>query len=208
MYPYQVEQDVYCYQGTTVLKNLPDIRDPAVLEQFELEMTTLRAEEPFPEGAFDCHHYRLVHHHLFQDVYRWAGRDRTVRTAKGGNWFCFPENIKTQMKSVFAKLGHEAFQPGAAPGDFLSASADFLAELNAVHPFREGNGRAQLAFLDLVGVRAEHPFEFRRIARESFMPAMITSFSGNIAPLRAELESSTFSAPTARPCRSWDPISV
>ena len=51
-------------------------------------MSTLRAEEPLPPGKFTPAHYRRVHRHLFQDAYRWAGRYRTVRTGKGGNWFC------------------------------------------------------------------------------------------------------------------------
>src|SRR3954447_5159364 len=56
------------------------LRDPALLEAFELEMTTLRASEPLPAVVM-TRHYRRVHYHLFQDVYSWAGKYRTVRTA-------------------------------------------------------------------------------------------------------------------------------
>lgn len=90
---YDAFEDPYSYRGLNCLKNRLGLRDPALLEAFELEMSTLRAEEPLAPGRFGPAHYRSVHRHLFQDVYSWAGRYRTVRTAKDGNWFCFPEYI-------------------------------------------------------------------------------------------------------------------
>lgn len=90
---YQAEADPYCYPGTTVLKNKLDIKDQTKLSAFEAEITTQRASEPLPTGKFDYAHYRALHRHLFQDVYPWAGIIRTVRIAKDGNWFCYPEHI-------------------------------------------------------------------------------------------------------------------
>lgn len=81
---YDAFDDPYCYKGTTTLKNKLGLRDPALLESFELEMTTLRASETLPHGKYGPRHYRRIHHHLFQDVYRWAGKYRTVRTSKAG----------------------------------------------------------------------------------------------------------------------------
>ena len=88
---YEAFDDPYCYRGTEVLKIRIGIRDSKLLEAFELEMSALRAEEPLPEGRFGPAHYCAVHRHLFQDVYHWAGRYRTVRIGKAGNWFCYPD---------------------------------------------------------------------------------------------------------------------
>ena len=88
---YDAFEDPYAYPGTIVLKNLLRIRHQAELEAFEVEISTLRSEEPLPDGDFDPAHYCAVHRHLFQDVYEWAGQYRTVRTSKGGNVFCYPE---------------------------------------------------------------------------------------------------------------------
>jgi cell filamentation protein len=184
---YEVFDDPYCYKDTFVLKNKAGIRDVALLEAFEVEMSTLRAEEPLPAGKFTPAHYRKVHHHLFQDVYRWAGRYRTVRTAKGGNAFCYPEYIDASMKRLFKKLSSDAFDGGAPAATFIAATADFLAESNAIHPFREGNGRAQLSFLHLLGRRSGHPFRLDHIDRTTFLPAMIASFGGDNRPLVSEL---------------------
>lgn len=188
MSDYDVIDDPYCYKGTFVLKNKANIRDADRLEAFELEMSNLRAQGPLPLGKFTPPHYCKIHHHLFRDVYTWAGKPRTVRTSKGGNAFCYPEYIDPEMKKLFARLRTEDFLPGAERVAFVTAAADFLAELNAIHPFREGNGRSQLAFVHLLGLRAGHPFDLQRIVRQTFLPAMIASFSGTIEPLVAELQ--------------------
>jgi cell filamentation protein len=184
---YDVIEDPYCYEGTFVLKNKAGIRDAKRLESFELEMSNSRAREPLPAGKFTPEHYCKIHRHLFRDVYAWAGKPRTMRTSKGGNAFCYPEYIDREMKRLFAKLRADVFLPGAEREAFVTAAADFLADLNAIHPFREGNGRSQLAFLHLLGLRAEHRFDLQRVDRATFLPAMIASFSGSIKPLVAEL---------------------
>ena len=70
---------------------------------------------------------------------------------------------------------------------FVSAAAHFLAELNVIHCFREGNGRAQLSFLRLIAARARHPLKLELVKEATFLPAMIHSFAGTIGPLRTEL---------------------
>jgi cell filamentation protein len=185
---YDVFDDPYCYSGTSVLKNRASLRDAKTLDAFELEMSTLRSEEPLPAGRFTPAHYKRIHHHLFQDVYPWAGKYRTVRTAKGGNMFCYPEHIAASMDHLFKKLTLAAFKPGASATEFVGAATDFLADLNAIHPFREGNGRAQLSLMYLLGQRAGHPLNLTRIDRDTFMPAMIASFASDNGPLRNELQ--------------------
>lgn len=184
---YEALDDPYSYRGTAVLKNRAHLRDPDLLEAFELEMTALRAEEPLPAGRFDAVHYRAIHRHIFGDVYAWAGRYRTVRTAKPNATFCFPEHIERSMDALFRRLAGPPFTGGGRPEAFDAAAADFLAELNAIHPFREGNGRTQLIFLHLVAVRAGHPIDARRVRRATFLPAMIASFAGDLRALTGEI---------------------
>jgi cell filamentation protein len=61
-------------------------------------MVTQRLDEPLPAGRLSYTHYRALHHHLFGDVYGWAGRLRTVRISKGDSIFCYPENIDAEMR--------------------------------------------------------------------------------------------------------------
>src|SRR5262245_1800090 len=138
---YDAVDDPYCYEGTSVLKNRLDLRTQAELDEFETAIVSLRAEEHLPGGDLDQQHYRAIHRHLYQDVYDWAGELRTVRTSKGGSTFCFPENIAAQMTKLFDGLARADHFRSLDPDIFAAAAAHFLSELNAIHPFREGNGR-------------------------------------------------------------------
>ena len=186
---YDAIDDPYCYRNSDCLKNKLGLRDTTLLEAFELEMSSIRADEALPTGRFDTRHYRRVHRHLFQDVYVWAGRYRSVGTSKAGNVFCLPEFIECQMERLFRRLIEIDFLPGATAAAFVAVASDFLADLNAIHPFREGNGRAQLAFLHLIAIRAGHPLRLDRVTRAAFLPAMIASFAGNSRPLVGQIES-------------------
>jgi cell filamentation protein len=60
--------------------------------------------------------------------------------------------------------------------------------LNAIHPFREGNGRSQLALLTLLAERAEHPLSLNNLNPNEMLAAMVTGFSGKEAGLRKLIE--------------------
>lgn len=184
---YAAANDPYCYTGTSVLKNIPGIRDQAALDEFEKALVRQRSLEALPQGRLGVRHYRSVHHHLFQDVYRWAGRFRTVRTHRGTSTFCYPENIDSQLRLLFNSLKQVNYFAGLSEQSFAASAAHFLATLNAVHPFREGNGRSQSAFLGLLAVRAGHPLDLTRLPPVAFRDAMIESFGGSEAPLAEEI---------------------
>lgn len=185
---YAVIADPYCYTGTIVLKNKTGLHDLAQLEIFELAATTQRADEPLPVGRCTRTHYRATHHHLFQDVYAWAGRYRTVRISKDGNMFCYPENIPTAMRKLFDDLAKANYLKYRDRDTFCAGAAHFLAELNAIHPFREGNGRAQLSFMSLLAHSAGWPLNFDKLNPADFLGAMIESFSGREGKLASQLK--------------------
>ena len=179
---YAAEADPLCYPGTSVLINLLDITDPQLLEEAETAIFIIRAEEP-PDGGFDLHHYLELHRHLFQNLYSWAGQIRTIRTGKDGNWFCYPEHIQGQLRRVFAELGEPDAVARMTASEFASHVGHFLAELNAIHPFREGNGRTQLVFVAVLAKRAGFDFDAGKLDPERAMQAMIESFGGEETPL-------------------------
>lgn len=181
---YDTEQDPLCYPGSTVLINKADLRVQHELDDFEFAMFLSRAAEPLPDGALDYAHYRSIHHHLFQDVYAWAGQPRTIRIAKGGNWFCFPENLEAHMAKTFRWLAEHDHLVSPDREDFAAHGAYFLAELNAGHPFRDGNGRTQLTFLKVLTTNAEHSFNDSPIEPQRTLNAMVRSFAGDLAPLQ------------------------
>ncbi|MBM3649855.1 MAG: adenosine monophosphate-protein transferase [Alphaproteobacteria bacterium] len=184
---YGAFKDPYCYPGTSILRNLPDLRDRAALQQYEAMATAQRADEPLPNGRLGVAHYRAIHRHLFQDVYDWAGRFGTVSISKNGNTFCYPENIDREMSKLFEALRQREHFKGAEAEAFVLGATRFLAELNAIHPFREGNGRTQTTFLVVLAIRAGRTVRLDRLRPRRFLSAMIASFGGDDRPLGSEL---------------------
>jgi cell filamentation protein len=104
-----------------------------------------------------------------------------VRISKGESTFCYPESIDRESRKLFRQLGEAKYYKGLSARKFADAAAHFLAELNAIHPFREGNGRSQLSFLILLAERAGHPIH--KINPAVVMQAVIASFNDNEKPL-------------------------
>ena len=150
-------------------------------------MSFQRSTEAFPAGRLSATHYRAVHKHLFQDVYRWAGCYRSVRLNKDGSEFCLPQYIATQVTTLFTELRHHSHLAALAPDAFAEGAATFLANLNAIHPFREGNGRSQVGFLIILARDAGHPLDTTLLDREVWLDAMISSFHGDAAPLAEQI---------------------
>jgi cell filamentation protein len=171
--------DPYCYPGTDILINRAELRDHATLQAFEVEMVTQRLQEPLPDGRFGVRHDCAIHRHLFQDVYVWAGKFRTVRIAKQGSAFCYPEHIDREMRRLFSELARQRHLHGLAPAAFAARAAHLLAELNAIHPFREGNGRAQMSFLVALASRAGHSLDQGRLEPTEMLRVMVRSFDGD-----------------------------
>jgi cell filamentation protein len=152
----------YCYPGTNVYRNKENIRDRLELEEFERMATawrllTLPRNLPVtPKG------YREIHRYMLQDVYDWAGQDRWIDTGRTGP-FCKAEYIIPELKKRFAAINAENDLRGLDADAFAVRAAVHISELNAVHPFLDGNGRALRAFLEILADRAGHPIDLARI---------------------------------------------
>ena len=75
--------DPYLHPDRPVLRNKLGIFDARRLDLVERQLVTQRIAEGVHAGVFDLAHLRAIHHHLFQDIYDWAGEVRTVELAKG-----------------------------------------------------------------------------------------------------------------------------
>ena len=167
--------DPYVYPGTNVLRNLRDIRDADLLSEYESEMTGRRiiqlSQRPIT-GAFDAAHLRAIHRHIFQDLFDWAGEFRTVNIQRGSQMpFALYEQIAPCLSSLFGKLAKE--RP-LTP--FFARAAYYLGEINAIRPFREGNGRTQREFIRELAATVEIKLAWQRINREELIEGSIASF--------------------------------
>lgn len=152
-------------------------------------MVEVASGEPLPVGVLDAAHYRAIHRHLFGGVYAWAGRDREIRVSKGASVFCYPEWIEKELDKAFRKLAATGNLQQLSRLEFAKGAASFLSDVNAVHPFREGNGRTMKSFLALLAEQAGHPIDIRRIKTDPYMKAMIAAFNGDETLLVAQIES-------------------
>ena len=166
--------DPYVYPETTVLKNLRDIRDAEQLSKFEAIATTRRTVELEHEpiaGRFDARHLQAIHHYIFQDVFEWAGDFRTVDISKSGDPFAFHQHIVSSLEKMCGELKREWHLAGSDLEHFASRGAYYLGELNAIHPFREGNGRTQREFIRELGLQSGLMLDWSQVSREEMIEA-------------------------------------
>jgi cell filamentation protein len=176
--------DPYLYPGTDVLKTLRGFRDNKLLAEFEAEATArrlLRLNAMPTKGDFNTAHLKAIHQSIFQDVYSWAGKFRTVNISKGGHSFARADFVEPALDDMFRKLAVEKHLTGRDGPTFVKRSAFFLGEINAAHPFREGNGRTQREFIRQLTHAAGFTLHWRRITRDQMIAASRDSFiTGNI----------------------------
>ena len=169
-----MNMDPYVYPGTNVLRNVRDIRDPDKLADLEAQATNFRIRQLEHKplvGVFDTSHLQSIHHHIFQDVYPWAGELRTVNIGKSGDLFALKEHIVSTLAKTFEDLKQERYLGGADIKRFCSRGAYYLGEINAIHPFREGNGRTQREFMRELALRNGYTLEWSRVSRDRMMDA-------------------------------------
>jgi cell filamentation protein len=180
--------DDYTDAATGVLKNRLGITTESALEEAEATFASVRSYElagkPMP-GDFDLAHLQALHRYLFQDVYEWAGQLRTIDITKGGNRFANFAYIESASHPIFKKLADEDFLSGLDADKFSERAAHYLGEINALHPFREGNGRAQREFISQLAYRNGYLLDWKNITQADMVQASIESFKGDCSKFAA-----------------------
>ena len=170
-----------CYPGTTILINKFDIRDEEKLSEIESVVSSARYAEWLnaPQATtFDFDHYKAIHRFVFSDLYEWAGEIRTVNISKKGTQFITAENIESQAGLIFEQLRACNYFKGLSHDEFVEEIVDFYCVTNALHPFREGNGRTQRVFLTQLIRNAGYAINFADMDTDLLMIATIQSAQG------------------------------
>jgi fido (protein-threonine AMPylation protein) len=144
------------YAGTEVYINKLGIRDQKLLEATERRSTAQRAAEGFPTRAHHRNYagFKAIHRHLFQDLYAWAGKERRYTTGRGAIPFAVPDHIGSWMREQFRQLAQERYLVGRDKTQFAERAAVYVNEINAAHPFIDGNGRTQRFWLRMLAENA------------------------------------------------------
>lgn len=187
-----------CYPDSTVLINKLDIRDEQTLQYAETFYTTQRIMELENGLKFenvDLKFYTEIHKYIFQDLYSWAGEFRTINISKKGTSFCPYESLYEIGEAIFDGLKQNNFYIDLPKNELAICVADMFDKINMLHPFREGNGRAEKAFTLALLKNAGYEIDFHNCDKDFLTIATIYSaqgikehlinfFKDNIVPVR------------------------
>lgn len=195
--------DPYLQENGT-FKNRLGITDAAELQARETAISSVRLAQmqqlERPVGRFDLDHLREIHRRAFGDVYEWAGKTRGEWTTiegerfmppaglmKGGTRFADGPMVEPFLRSTFRQLERDDQLRGLSRPEFAGKAAELMGDMNAAHPFREGNGRTQREFMRELGVEAGHQLNFSVVSQARMVQVSIESARGNNEGLRRML---------------------
>jgi cell filamentation protein len=162
-----------------ILRNIPGFTAQAILDRFEAAESAealVRLQISPVSGSFDALHLKEIHKRIFQNIYPWAGEFRKVNIRRSGSYFfALVPFIEPNLENTLSNLASENRLKGLALDAFAERSAYFLGELNAIHPFREGNGRTQREFTSQLASEAGYRINWGRVTREQMYDASIES---------------------------------
>lgn len=144
----------YIDPNTGVLRNLFNIKEEEVLIFVESGVVTKRLQELYksPVQIKGIESLFFIHKHLFQDIYSWAGQQRTVEIRKGAKQFFPLSHFNNAYRFIDSLILQYKGIENTSLKELSHVLAEILDSINYLHPFREGNGRTQREFLRLLAL--------------------------------------------------------
>ena len=175
---YTTTQSIYCYPDSNVLKNKLNIRDNKLLKTAEEEITSIKQMELLKnpiKGNFSKAHIMNIHKFIFEDIYSFAGKIRREQISKSDTIFYPPNLIDRELDKVFAKIKEKNMLRETDEEKVFDNLAYVMAELNIIHPFREGNGRSIREFIRIMAKRVRYDLNWGNVDKEELLEASILS---------------------------------
>ena len=174
-----------------ILKNKLGIADIKTLEDTEILLLSDAYKHFFKklelnEFTFDLELIFGIHKFFLAPLYTWAGRIRTVEISKDGILFAPSSQIKKTLKGFEKLLKENLPNSGNTKKDVAKKLAVIHCEFNAIHPFREGNGRTIRLFLDLMAIKTGFGIiDFGKSKKDSYIFACIAGMQKNYGPMES-----------------------
>ncbi|MEG2386660.1 MAG: Fic family protein [Aurantimicrobium sp.] len=181
---YLISPDSQVLRNRLGIQNLEELQ-AAENDLLELQVAKLRAQPSLISRTYDLQHLRKIHHHLFQDIYDWAGELRTVGLARdGGDSFAPPLNIYQPVDHVAQRIS-DTNRLANIPSEALPQELAYLYDyVNFAHPFREGNGRTQREFFQQLLQETERSLNWSIISSTQLHAAChVARNDGDLKPL-------------------------
>lgn len=186
---YGTGDDPYCYPGSDVLINKLDIKEDDKLAEAEKVLSDLSLDDiEFSPPPYNLDYFQSIHLQLFSDIYEWAGKIRTVDISKGNTRFCACQFIEREANKLFDDLAKANYFIHYTRDELIKAIAEFYVEINVVHPFREGNGRAQRILFEHIITNTGFTLSLESIEQDEWIEANIAGYNANYSPMEAIFE--------------------
>ena len=183
--------DPYLIPHTRVLKNKLNVQTQEDLDFFENDLVSVRSYklyEHLPHAEGTVKQLQWIHHYLFQDVYDWAGQIRTIDMTKGGGEPFHPlEYMGVGIRYCEQTLKNDNLLQDLSIDEFISKLSVNYNNFNVLHPFREGNGRTQRVFWDIVARDAGYHFDWGLITQRVNDEASIQAKDANDTKLLEDM---------------------
>ena len=134
-----------------------------------------------------------------------GGRIANSRHQQGDHFFAHHAHIASAAAPIFKQLADEKCLAGLGPSAFSERAAHYLGELNALHPFREGNGRAQREFVSQLAHANGYYIAWENVDRRDMLEASIDSFTGNTSKLATLIRDNLHPAEAIAPAQKRSP---
>jgi cell filamentation protein len=186
--------DPYLFSGTRVLQNKLGLMDACLLQDAENRFSTVRAYELLSSKrklSFTAQSWKAIHKTLFNDLYAWSGQFRTIYISKanrnGITKFLAYERIAAESTKAMSHLGAVLRHAQSDPIDrVMSTLADVYIEMNHIHPFREGNGRAQKFLFRSATQQNGIVLDCRKVSHEDHIEAAVQGNLGDPSMMRQQ----------------------
>ncbi|EKE4890685.1 Fic family protein [Campylobacter coli] len=182
-----------------ITDNKLGIKDEKLFDKESRKYTSQRIDELITspiKGNFDYQHLKNIHKHIFQDVFHWAGKDR-MEVGLHGNFGKYAPNgtitnfvpgkeLDKYSKIIFDELAKNNYLKNSKDlNHFAKNLAKFMGEINALHPFREGNGRTQRIFLNELAKNAGYKLDLNLIPKDKTIMASVEASQLKLGKLEA-----------------------
>ena len=176
---YTTVQSVYCYPETNVLKNKLNIKEYGLLKKVEEEITSVKQFELLRhplKGNFTQTHLFNIHKFIFGDIYPFAGKIRKEQIGKANTFFYPPALIGRELNKLFLKIKTERMLKQTDVNVFFDNLSYIMAQLNVIHPFREGNGRTIREFVRVAALGSGYELNWGNVDENDIFNASVASY--------------------------------
>ena len=173
--------DIYCYSNTDVLKNKLSIHDKKRLQNAEKKIVMIKLYNMIqntknskrPKNIYTPEYFLKIHKELFCNIYDFAGKYRKVDIAKGSFRFAECILLEKMMQVIFSEIA-EDFEglENISKEKLAKLLAKHMANLNVLHPFREGNGRTTREYVRQIAYYFGYILDFNPFSDKEILEAM------------------------------------